>query len=462
MPTGPNLTEAAKLAAVNEVTGLLLQGQGLVVHETETAWLRRALNQSKIDARFVAAAPADVPGGKDVLVELGNGVSLTFGTVISSGKATADFFEGPAELPTPLHGDPRVTYDISTTAVYESSQEILVEIEYEEGDFKDESLLKLLHQEADQWVDRTIGLDTSANLIRAKVDSLSNFVIVAGADVVGRHVFYNNSAFDGDDPEANAKDDDAIAPDKTALLGGAAATWANYTNYNRGLNGIMVDVDGLTDAANLSVEDFRFSVSHNNPVGNSSDPTDWTAVVGPRSITVRPGEGVEGSDRVTILWPDNAIERQWLQVTVMVTENTGLATPDIFYFGNAPGEAGDQAINTIVNATDEIVARNFQHSAVDPALVDDKYDYNRDGLVNGTDQIIARDNQTNPLTMLRLITAPAVDLALKQAVVVDQDASEALSAALDWQYEYESMRSKSAKDKDVEATVDLLLATDWE
>ncbi len=96
-----------------------------------------------------------------------------------------------------------------------------------------------------------------------------------------------------------------------------------------------------------------------------------------------------------------------------------------------PGEAGDQSINTIVNATDEIAARNFQHSAVDPALIDDPYDYNRDGLVNGTDQIIARNNQTNPLTMLRLIT---VDAAIKQSVMEDHDAAEALSAALDWQW----------------------------
>ncbi len=77
-------------------------------------------------------------------------------------------------------------------------------------------------------------------------------------------------------------------------------------------------------------------------------------------------------------------------------------------------------------------------------------------IVNATDVILARENQTNSLTMLRLISAPAVDSALKQ------DASEALSAALDWQYEYESMRSKNAKSKEVEATVDLLLATDWE
>ena len=60
--------------------------------------------------------------------------------------------------------------------------------------------------------------------------------------------------------------------------------------------------------------------------------------------------------------------------------------------------------------------------------------------------------------MLKLITAPAVDLALEQAVMEEQGDSEALFAALDWQYEYENARSKTAKSKDVEATVDMLLA----
>src|SRR5678809_602144 len=40
----------------------------------------------------------------------------------------------------------------------------------------------------------------------------------APAIVVARHVFYNHSAFDGSDADANAADDGAIAPDKNALL----------------------------------------------------------------------------------------------------------------------------------------------------------------------------------------------------------------------------------------------------
>ncbi|MEE8452870.1 MAG: hypothetical protein V3R99_13175, partial [Thermoguttaceae bacterium] len=111
-----------------------------------------------------------------------------------------------------------------------------------------------------------------------------------------------------------------------------------------------------------------------------------------------------------------------------------------------------------------IVTRNFQHGAVDRALIDDPYDYNRDGLVNGTDQIIARENQTNPLTMLRLITTPAVDAAIKQLAEQEATDPEATSATLDWLAEYEQMNSKkeSARDdKNVEAAVDKLLATGW-
>ncbi|MEE8451478.1 MAG: GEVED domain-containing protein, partial [Thermoguttaceae bacterium] len=279
---------------------------------------------------------------------------------------------------------------------------------------------------------------------------VEDYQVVVGtpAEVVGRHVFYNNSFFDGNDPMANAQDDQAIAFDKQALMPGETATFANYTSYTRGINGIMVDIARTADPGNLSAADFRFEVGSGLD-GFSDGPA-------PLPITVRGDAGVDGSDRVTIIWPDNAIEKQWLKVTVKANERTGLAEPHVFYFGSAPGEAGDQAINTIVNATDEIAARNFQHSAADLALIDDPYDYNRDGLVNGTDQIIARENQTNLLTMLRLIATPVQDAELK--------ASEptTLSADLDWLYEFEQMNSKNSRQKrsSVEQAVDRLLAVE--
>jgi hypothetical protein len=70
------------------------------------------------------------------------------------------------------------------------------------------------------------------------------------------------------------------------------------------------------------------------------------------------------------------------------------------------GEAGDSAGDAVVNATDEILARNNPHGPSTPALLVDRYDYNRDKLVNATDQIIARNNRTGPSTALRLINPP--------------------------------------------------------
>ncbi|MEE8450487.1 MAG: pre-peptidase C-terminal domain-containing protein [Thermoguttaceae bacterium] len=277
--------------------------------------------------------------------------------------------------------------------------------------------------------------------------------------VAGRHVFYNNSTFDGNNQAADVQDDAARAYNKVALMPGRTARFANYTSYAKGLNGIMVDIAGPRDLAKLNAaEDFVFKV------GNGSDPSGWADAPDPLSMTIRQDEGVGGSDRVTIIWPDNAIEKQWLQVTVRATENTGLAQPDVFYFGNAPGEAGDSAINTIVNATDEIVARNFQHSAVDPARIDDQYDYNRDGLVNGTDQTIARAHQTNPLTMLRLITAPVADAVVKQAAELESLSPMISLAKLDWLHEFEQMstiRQTSKKSSPAEEAVDELLAGYW-
>ena len=115
----------------------------------------------------------------------------------------------------------------------------------------------------------------------------------------------------------------------------------------------------------MTAADFEFLV------GNSSDLANWTAAPEPLSINVFPGWASDGSDRVTIIWPDGAIANQWLQVTVLANEHTGLAEPDVFYFGNAIGESGNATGNAIVNATDEIMARNFYHGALDPAAIDD-------------------------------------------------------------------------------------------
>jgi subtilisin family serine protease len=216
------------------------------------------------------------------------------------------------------------------------------------------------------------------------------------ATVVARHLFYNNSRHDGFDSRAGASDDAAIATDKSALLPGATATFANYTSYSRGLNGVMIDVANLAGAPTLS--DFTFRV------GNTSTTGSWATAVAPRFLTVRAGAGVGGSSRVTLVWADSAIRQTWLEVTVRATAATGLAAPHVFYFGNAIGEAGDTPANAIVSMSDvNLIAAN----AAATATITNRYDVNRDGRVDSTDRSIASLNRTTDRTALALISIAA-------------------------------------------------------
>ena len=226
------------------------------------------------------------------------------------------------------------------------------------------------------------------------------FVVPEPAAVEGRFLFYNRSAWDGNDPAANASDDAAIAPDKTPLMPGGTAAFANYSSYTRGINGIMIDISNLADAGALSASDFVFKV------GNDNTPSGWAITPAPESISVRAGAGVGGSDRVTIIWTDGAIKKQWLQIEILATANTGLSEADKFYFGNAIGESGNSLVNAQVNSSDENAARIHPHTFLNPAPIDSPYDFNRDQRVNSSDENFARINNTTFLTALKLIQLP--------------------------------------------------------
>ena len=202
---------------------------------------------------------------------------------------------------------------------------------------------------------------------------------IAQANVTGRYVFYNDSAFDSYDAAANANDDNAIAPDKQALLPGQTATFANYTSYDKGIYGIMVDIDSLTGKPTSS--DFQFRV------GNDDNPVGWAAAPVLLSVDLRSGAGISGSDRVTVLWSSNAIEKQWLQITVLSTSTTGLLSADVFYFGNAIGESGNSNLDAQVTSMDWDIPTGENHNFLNPAAIDDAYDYNRDQDVYTSDII---------------------------------------------------------------------------
>jgi len=258
------------------------------------------------------------------------------------------------------------------------------------------------------------GGQAAAYLTTDELASLANFDFSSA--VAGRYVFYNNSAFDGQNPAANAADDDAITPDKTPLLPGGTASFANYTSYVRGLNGVMVDIAALPDS--LTAADFEFRV------GNDNNPSAWPLAATP-TIGIRWGagallpDGVTHADRVTLVWDDYAvlqndvwvlnaggIGQKWLQVTVKANAHTGLSQDDVFYFGNAIAESGDSATSAAVNILDFGGARDNPHNAFNRAAITDAYDFNRDQLVNIVDLALARDNGTNAFNDLNLIAVP--------------------------------------------------------
>jgi hypothetical protein len=143
----------------------------------------------------------------------------------------------------------------------------------------------------------------------------------------------------------------------------------------------MVDVANLPPGE-LTASDFAFNVA-----------------APPAAITVRRGAGADGSDRVILVWADGAIVNQWLRVTVLATERTGLSAPDVFAFGNLVGDTGDAPAGSgraVVNATD--VVRTLAH--VSPAApLGSLYDHNRDGRVNALDLALARANQFHELAL---------------------------------------------------------------
>jgi len=241
-----------------------------------------------------------------------------------------------------------------------------------------------------------------------------------GAAVVGRHVFYNNSAFDGG---ANGPADDAaIAPDKRALLPGERGSFANVTSYTKGLNGIMIDVRGLPADAVIHSDDFEF-------LGwRGDDPFTMKEVYGASAdaVTVRRGAGDGGSDRITLYFPDHparpamglSLANLWLQVTLKANPDTALPAPDVFRFGNLVGETGDDSPPSLrVNAVD--LARTRAH-LTPRAGVDNPYDHNHDGRVNALDLAAIRVNYLQGLFVLDMPAPAAAGFAALDAPITAQ------------------------------------------
>jgi uncharacterized repeat protein (TIGR01451 family) len=216
---------------------------------------------------------------------------------------------------------------------------------------------------------------------------------VEPAAVMARNLFYNDSVFDGYDSADIAADGAAIAPDKLPLLPGQTASFANVSSYFRGINGIIVDVSWLPIGAALTAADFSFKAG-----AGPADPSTWADAPAP-SVTALLGAGVGGSDRIELLWPDNAIQEQWLQVTVKATTNTGLNAPDVFYFGSLIGETGNDTAGTVLQTTVADIALTKSMSG-QTANIASVADFNRSGQITVADVAIAKAYAGHALILL--------------------------------------------------------------
>jgi len=246
----------------------------------------------------------------------------------------------------------------------------------------------------------------------------------ATSQVLSRLLFYDNSKYDGNAPGVSASDATAIATDKSAYLpGSGAATFANVSSYTRGINGIMVDISGSHPGIGLN--DFTFKV------GNNNTPSTWGTAPAPISVTVLPGGGVGGSDRVELIWADNAIQEQWLEIIVAANANTGLAAPDTFFFASAIGDSGmgDTTAATTDTLNDELGARGNPKSLLDNIPITNIYDYNRDGKVDVIgDVLAARGNLTSNLNAPKFLNIGSPPAA--PVIILTTNPDEGLGAAL--------------------------------
>jgi hypothetical protein len=211
--------------------------------------------------------------------------------------------------------------------------------------------------------------------------------VCAPATVANRWIAYRGAK--------DLVDNDLIAPDKHALLPGqCAATFENYTSYNRGINCIIIELTGAWGG--ISAADFVFRT------GNTANPATWASPPAP-TITPSDPAGAVGT-LVKFTWPDykmsapdpstQAVANGWLQITVLANTHTGLAAPDVFYFGNLIGD-------THMNANGEYITLAEDWSATRSAvnahygaarLLDDEYDHDRDGFYTAADYQIVHDN----------------------------------------------------------------------
>jgi hypothetical protein len=136
---------------------------------------------------ILVSSMANTDVGSNVPVELGvtlpgggnAPVSLTFDRVVTAGNTSASTSSGGPPPPSGFKlGNPPVYYEISTTATF--SGNVRVCVSWTEGQFANESHIRLFHQEHSNWIDITdvSSRDTVNNTLCGVTTSFSPFALM--------------------------------------------------------------------------------------------------------------------------------------------------------------------------------------------------------------------------------------------------------------------------------------------
>jgi hypothetical protein len=260
------------------------------------------------------------------------------------------------------------------------------------------------------------------------------FQIVIGtpgtASVVGRQVFYKDSAYDQSPGVTDLLDDTAVDSTKVALLPGQTSTFNNSTGFVNGLNGIMIDVQNL---ANTSVGAVTSALSFRT--GTTNNTATWTPLPAGSVQNVAVRQLNANTHRITVTFANRAIINRWLEVRLAAGASTGLAATEVHYWGNAPGNTGADLIPSVTDVGGgdlQAIAQNLNFAPTN--LVTNRFDITKDRFTNAFDfQGVAANLNFNALPTITPSGAAGVaagEAAFSFTVGADsgeEDAEEAMA-----------------------------------
>jgi hypothetical protein len=216
--------------------------------------------------------------------------------------------------------------------------------------------------------------------------------------VTARKIFYNNCYYDGNNVAINAvpgvgtNDDDldAIDTSKQPLLtGGGQSSFANYTGYEKGINGLIYEFDIAAGDSDPQASNFVFQ-----SIGKAGATAPVTVNPLASQLTVLQASGPR-KVRMTFTFQDATVVNTWLQVTIGT--GFGLDAADVHYWGNAQAEvnAGNSTpTNYMVTVADELAIRAAKTGIGKRELVTYAYDVNKSSKCDIADQLYCRSKKT--------------------------------------------------------------------